>query len=94
MPIAGPSIQRNLRISGVQRGQVSRSSNPRRRASIMTMTSWVTPEARNPQLAMLATPGEIFGKKAAKARNAIMQILAAAGAKAGAPQALLALSVP
>ena len=47
------------------------------------MMSWVTPEARNPQLAMLATPGEIFGKNAAKARNAIMHTLAAAGAKAG-----------
>ena len=43
---------------------------------------------------MLATPGEIFGKNAAKARKAIMQTLAAAGAEAGALQELLALSVP
>ena len=38
--------------------------------------------------------GESFGKKAAKPRNAIMHTLAAAGAEAGEPQELLALSVP
>ena len=94
MPIAGPSIQKKRRMSGVKRGQVSRSRSPRRRASAMTMASWVAPEARKPQLAMLATPGESFGKKAAKPRKAIMHTLAAAGANAGEPQALLALSVP
>ena len=94
MPIAGPSIQKNRLISGVQRGQVSRSRSPRRPASAITIASCVKPEARNPQLAMLATPGESLGRNAAKARNAIMQTLAAAGAEAGAPQTLLALSVP
>src|SRR5271156_5923199 len=94
MPIAGPSIQKNRLTSGVQRGQVNRSSSPRRRASAIAIRSCVAPEAKKPQLAMLATPGEIFGKKAAKARKAIMQTLAAAGAAAGTLQELLALSVP
>ena len=79
MPIAGPSIQKNCLTSGVQCGQVSRSRRPRRRASAIAIASCVAPEARKPKLAMLATPGEIFGNQAAKARKAIMQILAAAG---------------
>ena len=94
MPIAGPSIQKNCLTSGVQRGQVRRSRSPRRRASAIAITSWVAPEARKPNSPMPATPGEIFGNQAAKARKAIMQTLAAAGAPAGTLQELLALSVP
>src|SRR5271165_4268432 len=94
MPIAGPSIQKNRLTSGVQRGRVNRSSSPRRRASAIAIASWVAPDARKPQLAMLATPGELFGNQAAKARKPIMQTFAAAGAEAGTLHELLALSVP
>ena len=52
----------------------------------MAMTSCVAPDARNPQLAIAATPGDTPGNHAAKSRKAIMQTFAAAGASRDAPR--------
>jgi hypothetical protein len=87
---AGPSARKNCRTYGSSRGQASRSSTPRRRASAISSSNCARPETSTPQLAAIPA----FGNRKAIARKPMMKRFNSTGAKAATAKNPCALSVP